>query len=490
MSEGENLDAKFAEGAEFRGVRAWASAYRPWLTNAVLCGLGFGLLLLTREYVWEYGGAGHYVIGASGCSGWSVWLYVAAVVVVLTQPVNRATIWIVLGFAVAMRAVIVFADPFSSSDIYRYVWDGVVQHAHVNPYRYVPGDPALSWLRAPNQDVFDNINRRDYAHTIYPPVAQMIYWLVTFFSSTVTAMKVAMLGFECVTVGALLALLRRLGRPRTQVLLYAWCPILVWEIGGGGHVDAAVYAFVALALLFRYRDQPALTGLFLGLAVMTKFYPLVLLPALWTRREGGFGEWKMPAALIGVCALSYAVYLSAGRLVFGFLSGYAQEEGINSGARFFLYDWVRSLPGMARLALVAYAVFCAAVLGGIAWWAWRYAAVERLGPHPFAMELRKDGAPKYVRAAMWMAFAMMLLFSPHYPWYIVWLVPFFALAPNLPLLAYLMAFFYLFTTELADPGPKMFLLNEILYGFVAVVMVLQWTVLRRWPLRRMLRMEE
>jgi hypothetical protein len=53
-----------------------------------------------------------------------------------------------------------------------------------------------------------------------------------------------------------------------------------------------------------------------------------------------------------------------------------------------------------------------------------------------------------------------------------------------------MAFFYLFTTELADPGPKMFLLNEILYGFVAVVMVLQWTVLRRWPLRRMLRMEE
>jgi hypothetical protein len=184
------------------------------------------------------------------------------------------------------------------------------------------------------------------------------------------------------------------------------------------------------------------------------------------------------------------VYLSAGRLVFGFLSGYAQEEGINSGARFFLYDWVRSLPGMARLPLAAYAVFCAAVLGGIAWGAWRYAAVERLGPHPFAMELRKDGAPKYVRAAMWMAFAMMLLFSPHYPWYIVWLVPLFALAPNLPLLAYLMDFFYLFTTELADPGPKMFLLNEILYGFVAVVMVLQWTVLRRWPLRRILRMEE
>ena len=468
------------------GILAW----RAWLTNVLLCGLGMGLLLMTREYVWEYGGAGHYVIGASGCSGWSVWMYVAAVVVVLTQPVNRATIWIVLGFAVAMRAVIVFADPFSSSDIYRYVWDGVVQHAHVNPYRYAPGDPALSWLRAPNQDVFDNINRRDYAHTIYPPVAQMIYWLVTFFSPTVTAMKVAMVGFECMTVGALLALLRRMGRPRTQVLLYAWCPILVWEIGGAGHVDAAVYAFVVLALLFRYREQPVLTGLFLGLAVMTKFYPLVLLPALWTRREGRLGDWKMPAALAGVCVLGYAVYLSAGRLVFGFLSGYAQEEGINSGTRFFLFDWVRSLPRMARLPLAAYMVFCAVVLGGIAWWAWKNAAVERFASHRHAMKPRVDGPPKFVKAAMWMAFAMMLLFSPHYPWYIVWLVPFFALVPNLPLLAYLMAFFYLFTTELADPGPKMFLLNEILYGFVAAVIVLQWTALRQWPMRRLLRMQE
>jgi len=54
-----------------------------------------------------------------------------------------------------------FAEPYLSSDISRYVWDGIVQHAHINPYRYVPGDPVLAFLRAPNQDIFDNINRRD-----------------------------------------------------------------------------------------------------------------------------------------------------------------------------------------------------------------------------------------------------------------------------------------------------------------------------------------
>jgi len=457
-------------------------AGRPWITNLMLCLLGMGLVMLTREYVWEYGGAGHYVIGGSGCSGWSVWVYVAAIMVVLTQPVNRATLGIVIGFAVAFQAVLLFADPFSSSDIYRYVWDGVVQHAHVNPYRYVPGDPVLSWLRAPNRDVFDGINRRDYAHTIYPPAAQMIYWLVTFLSPTVTGMKAAMFGFECVAGAALLALLRHMGRAREQVLLYAWCPLLVWEIGGGGHVDAAVFAFVVLALLFRYREQPVLTGLFLGLAVMTKFYPLVLLPALYKR-----GDWKMPATLAAVVAVGYAVYSSVGMMVFGFLSGYSKEEGLDSGTRYFLLELAQRVRGLERLPVSVYMLFCVAVLGGISVWAWRFATMESFGLEtkgrsrfPAGMTERKaNTSPAYLRATMMLAFAMMLLFSPHYAWYIVWLIPLFALTPSLPLLAYLMGFFYLFTTALADPGPKMFLLNKILYGGVAAVMVLH-ALERRW----------
>jgi hypothetical protein len=85
---------------------------------------------------------------------------------------------------------------------------------------------------------------------------------------------------------------------------------------------------------------------------------------------------------------------------------------------------------------------------------------------------------------MWTGFALMLLFSPHYPWYIVWLIPFFALTPSPTLLMYLMMFFYMFTTALADGTPgKMFVLNRILYGAVAGAFVLQMTVLRRWMRR-------
>jgi hypothetical protein len=443
------------------------------MTDVALCLFGLGLLLFTRQFVSE---ADHFTIGFSGCSGWSVWLYVASIIVVLTQPRSRYTLSIIVVVAVAMQLITLFADPFLSTDMYRYVWDGIVQHAHINPYRYVPGDPALLFLRAPHQEIYDNINRRDYAHTIYPPIAQMIFWLVTWIAPTVIAIKAAMIVFEAITGAALAAILRHVNRPREELLLYAWCPLLAWEFGGNGHIDAAVFCFVVLALLFRLREQLGWSALFFALAVMTKFYPLVLLPALYKRRD-----WKLPTMLAGVGVGCYLPYLSVGSGVFGFLSGYNKEEGIDSGARFFLLDQTRRLPGLTHLPNTLYFAFCAVVLGGIALWAWRHAAVEG----------GRTASPTsaVLRSAAWLGFAMMLLFSPHYPWYIAWLIPLFALAPSLPLFVYICGFFYLFTTALAAPGPKMFLLNQILYSSVAFVALLSATVFRRWPLRSLFRVE-
>ncbi len=445
---------------------------RPWATNFALCGLGFGLLLLARQFVSEND---HFTIGFSGVSGWSTTLFFAAVLVILTQPVDRWTFWIIVGFAVASRLVTLCAEPFSSSDMYRYVWDGVVQHVGINPYRYVPGDATLAWLRKPNQDVFDNINRRDYARTIYPPVAQMVFFATTWISPTVTMMKLAMVGFETLACGAMIALLRMMGKPREQVLLYAWCPLLVWEVAGAGHVDAVVIAFVALALLFRAKRNDWLTGLFLGLAVMTKFYPVVLFPALYRR-----GDWKMPAMVAGVIAVGYAAYSSVGMMVFGFLGGYTEEEGMATGARYFLLQWIQSFRGLHGFSTQMYFAACALVFGALMLWAWRRATVEGA--------VRAGEVPVFLKVASALGMALMLLFSPHYPWYVIWLIPFLALAPSLPVATYLMAFFYLFTTDLADPGPKMFLLNRILYGSVVVALVVHLALLK-WPVHRWLHPE-
>jgi alpha-1,6-mannosyltransferase len=249
-------------------------SHRPrglsWITNTILSLLGFGLLAFTKQLIIEFH---HFTIGFSGVAGWSVILYVLAAAAILTLPTNRFTLPLIIGFAVAFRIVTLFPEPFMSSDIYRYAWDGVVQHAHISPYRYVPGDPALTFLRGPNQNLFDHINRRDYAHTIYPPVAQFLFYGITWVNASVTFMKLAMILFEGITVYALMELLEALGRRREEVLLYAWCPLLIWEIGSSGHLDSAAMALIALALLARLRQQPIATGLFLGAAILIKFYP-------------------------------------------------------------------------------------------------------------------------------------------------------------------------------------------------------------------------
>jgi alpha-1,6-mannosyltransferase len=475
----------------------WSVA-RPWQTNAALLLIGTALFFLTRQLVSEYN---HFTIGFSGVSGWSCILYLAASFLILTQPVDRFTFPMILVVAIACRLAALLSEPYLSTDIYRYVWDGVVQHAHISPYRYVPGDPVLYFLRAPNQAIFDNINRRDYAHTIYPPAAQALFYLITWVSPTVTWMKTVMVLFEGITMYALIALFQHLGIRREQTLLYAWCPLVLWEIAGSGHLDSAAMAFIALALLARYRKQPILTGLCLAIAILLKLYPLVLLPALYRR-----GDFKMPATVAAVIALGYAAYSSVGLLVFGFLGGYVKEEGMATGSRYFLLELAQRIPGLHGLTTTAYFLFCVAIFVTILWWCWQVANQQGNGDYRSATNpgitnpgTTNLGAPcpavadmgshsssaAFLPPAFTLAAVLMFLFSPHYAWYILWLVPFFTLMPNLPILTYLLGFFYLYTTALAEPGPKMFLANEILYAAVFVALIIQ-VALKRWPIHRTL----
>ncbi len=493
MTREVEASAVDTRGARLRrqGARPWQMA-RPWQTNAALLLLGALLFFLCRHLPFEYD---EFTIGFSGTSGWSVWCYVLAVFVALTQRADRWTFPIILGVAVACRLSTLFTDPFLSSDVYRYVWDGIVQHAGINPYRYVPADPAIAFLRdASDGNIYPLINRATYAHTIYPPFAQMFFWLVTLISPTLWMMKTAMVLCEGVTVWALVWLLRALGRPREQVILYAWAPVLAWEIAGSGHLDSLAMALIGLVMVARYRQRPVLTGIFLALAVLSKLYPLVLFPALYMKhprdRRTGLPsrslDWTMPVTMLAIILVSYAMYASVGRGVFGFLSGYAQEEGMTTGARYFLLDLAQRLPGLHRLQAGAFLAFAGPVFGALSLWAWRTASpndtVQPAGDS-VSQQIRPGGRAAFLPPAFALAFALMLLFSPHYAWYVVWLIPFYTLLPNLPMLLYVMGFWYLYTTALGTPGPPMFLANKILYAGVAVGAVLMWA--SRWvlPLR-------
>jgi alpha-1,6-mannosyltransferase len=57
---------------------------------------------------------------------------------------ERHLLIVILLVAAVLRAAALFAPQALSTDAYRYVWDGRVQAAGINPYRFIPADPSRS----------------------------------------------------------------------------------------------------------------------------------------------------------------------------------------------------------------------------------------------------------------------------------------------------------------------------------------------------------
>jgi hypothetical protein len=349
----------------------------------------------------------------------SVLVYFAACWCV-TRPGTHIPLGLVLGVAVILRLALISGPPLLSSDIYRYVWDGRVQDAGINPYRYIPADPALAALR--DTAIYPHINRSDYAPTIYPPAAQAIFAAVSAISDSVIAMKIAMVGFEALAIACLMVILRRLHRPVSQVLIYAWNPVALWEFAGSGHVDAAAIGFIALAFLLRAQPtRSGLTGIMLGAAILVKFLPAVIGPALFRADRGG---WRLVAATVATIALFYGFYVwfdGAGSKVFGFLGGYGGEEGLTDGSGIWLLaglGWLTNLPSWLPKA---YLCALASLLAGLGVWI-AFRGRPQSGTDADIIRVCQD--------ATLLGVVLMVGMSPHYAWYFAWLAVAAAIVPS------------------------------------------------------------
>jgi alpha-1,6-mannosyltransferase len=338
-------------------------------------------------------------------------VWAAAAAVVLRGGDQRPAWAVILGTAILLRLIALAAPVFLSDDINRYIWDGRVQAAGINPYRYIPIAPELEPLRDPL--IFPNINRNNYAPTIYPPVAQMLFLVANRFGETALAVKLMFVTIEAVGIGTLLFILRTAGRPPEHILLYAWHPLPVWEIAGSGHIDAALVTFTALALAAAVSGRGVWSAVALAAATLVKFLPLVLAPALWRPDKSNLGGWRWPTAFIAVIVAAYLPYIGVGWRALGFLSGYVAEENLGSGGGFWLLGVIWSTIPMP---LAAYLGLAGSVMAGLAIGALRRRPEPRSG----------------LNWAMALGTAALFFASPHYPWYFVWLVALLTAAPWWP----------------------------------------------------------
>jgi hypothetical protein len=316
------------------------------------------------------------------------------------RPRARARIWIVIGVAVAARAVFIPAQPTLSEDVYRYLWDGRLVARGVNPYLHAPADSAL----APFHDqLLRQLNHFDVP-TIYPPAAQLLFGAVARVEVSTLAFKLATIPLEAALWIAIVFLLRRRGLPSERLLLFAWNPLVLIETYASGHLDLWMAAFLLMALAMLEAGRALSAGAMFAMAVMTKYTPLLLLPFMIRRRL-----WSCVAVAGAVSLLLLVPFWSAGPSLWTGLKTYLEHWEFNGS----LYKLLRALGAGDAAARRALAV---ALTGAV-----------------IVVSLRARNAAG-AALALWTAY---LIASPTvFPWYLVPVAALLPLYPSAPMIAF------------------------------------------------------
>ena len=329
--------------------------------------------------------------------------YSLALVLVWRGPGSKRALLVCVLLSVAWRGALMTAAPLVSDDVYRYVWDGRIQRHGFSPYDTTPNDAAVQHLHT---DLTRRIDPTSAAlPTIYPPAAELFFRLVTTVHESTTAMVVAVVVCDLLTVVVLWQWLATTGRDPWWVLAYAWHPLVALEGAGGGHIDLVGTLLLVTAVYALGRRWSLLAALTLSLAVTVKFLPIVLLPFLWHRLR-----LRDLAAAAGIAGFVYLPFVVQGEgLPVGSLRPYAERWRFN-GPLFELLE-----PAFGPIGVLALATAGGMVV------AWRLGQTAQVDdPRGWAWPM-----------------ATALFFLPAvYPWYLVWLTPFLTVRANWPLLGW------------------------------------------------------
>ncbi|MBF0169775.1 MAG: hypothetical protein HQK87_01575 [Nitrospinae bacterium] len=328
----------------------------------------------------------------------------------------------ILAVALLMRVPFLFDPPQLSDDLYRYVWDGAMTTAGMNPYFTAPAliapGPGLAAIHA-------SINHPDLV-TIYPPAAQTLFAACALFTTDPAGFKAIFVAFDMVLCALLAVAARRMGYEPWRITLYAWHPLPVVEIAGSGHVDGAGAALVIAALVMVMsgldaQARPpggnapfAMGGALVAVAGLVKVFPLLALPSLFVLTPSA-GRRAFALSFLGMAALITLPYGAGLPGLAGTMETYARHWEFAG----FAFNVLRLATGSGDYArsLLAVALVVTAALSA--------ARLKRaIGAKTPVEALGKAT----MRSCYSLTIAFCLLTPTLQPWYAILLVTFFPFA--------------------------------------------------------------
>lgn len=398
----------------------------------------------------------------------------------------RPPLSFVLGVSVAFRLTLLPSGPIQEDDFYRYIWDGKVVACGLDPYRFSPDEirqfedgkasPDLDMAETAalvrlgdlrrstrsNRSIFERINNSHLA-TIYPLTGQGVFALAALLTADdwpihrqIVVMKAVITVFDFGALLILILILRATKLPAALALIYGWCPLVIKEFAGTGHVDAVGIFFLLLTIYFALRGRWFVVACAFTAVVLVKFYAIVLLPlvlillARAKRETSGFRLAQCWGAavlsVLGVGLASQCVYPESREVRAEVVRTFA-EQWENHDAIFL---WIRKL--LETVASADESIVMTRITVGIlfllvlAYQVWRRYSERDSDP---ACESRR------ILGSIFSVLISLLLLCPvGFPWYFLVCVPFFPFARRrcwyfLPgfLTTYYLFFWFLYREE-------------------------------------------
>ncbi|MBI3837679.1 MAG: hypothetical protein HY288_07070 [Planctomycetia bacterium] len=250
----------------------------------------------------------------------------------------------VLLFSIFFRVILLTSVPIQEVDFYRYLWDGRVFCQGFNPYRFAPSQVDEATVDAPPdlsglvrirdmscsvKEIFSRVHHRQVP-TIYPPAAQVLFAICAAITPAaapvwlhVSVLKLLLIAVDVAILFAMRGLLRHVGFAEAWCLAYGWCPLAIKEVANSAHIDALAVLFTLAALQMLLKAAPSktsgsasiarwtLAGGLLGLAILSKTYPILLLPLMTTFAFSHIrGRALLPlVACLAIVATGYLPFL-------------------------------------------------------------------------------------------------------------------------------------------------------------------------------------
>ena len=379
-------------------------------------------------------------------------VYLLGVLLVLKagSKIERSThlVVIILFAGTLFRVCLVPTEPsVLSKDMYRYIWDGRVQQSGINPYLFPPAAQELKNLQ--DNRIYPNINRKNHP-TIYPAGAQLFFRLVfAIVGDSVYGYKGFQVVIDILSMLLLVALLKVWGFGPARVIVYAWNPLVIFEIAYSGHLEGVV-VFLMVAAFYLTSINKKIPGyILLAICSGIKLYPALLLPAMIRRKD------RIKGILTFIITFSalYLPFVSAGNRIAGFLSTYLNNpyESFNWGLKNLI---MRLFPGL-DYSLLSHLFILALMAVGLV---------------IFIKE--KHGVQMIRYAYILVGFLIVLMPASLHPWYVILIIPFLTFFPSLAWLIFSATVTLSYLKYATDMGvmPTWVLFTEYLVLFALLIL--------------------